>query len=83
MDFAPETLSKVIVINAPFGVSAVWRTASLFLPPRTRNKFHIYGRHYAPELARLIGEDNVPTCYGGKYKFDWPEHASTDALSKV
>ena len=74
MDYAPETLSKVIVINAPFGVSAVWRTACLFLPPRTRSKFFIYGRNFGPDLIRLVGEDNVPTCYGGRVKFEWPTH---------
>lgn len=74
MDYGPETLSKVIVINAPFGVSAVWRTACLFLPPRTRSKFFIYGRNFGPDLIRLVGEDAVPSCYGGRAEFEWALH---------
>lgn len=73
MDFAPETLSKVIVINAPLGVALVWKTACIFLPPRTRSKFFIYGRNFGPELIRLVGKANVPTCYGGTLEgFEWP-----------
>ncbi|KAK9820760.1 hypothetical protein WJX81_003393 [Elliptochloris bilobata] len=75
MDFCPETLNKVIIINAPLGSGLVWKAASVFLPASTRQKIAILprGSHGQAELHRLVGKSNVPTCYGGTgERFEWP-----------
>ncbi|KAK9868542.1 hypothetical protein WJX84_002546 [Apatococcus fuscideae] len=80
MDYAPETLCKIFVINAPMGMSTVWKVASNFVPAQTRQKVTMHGRGYQAELAELIGVENLPSCYGGTYKYDWPEHKDLKEL---
>lgn len=42
-EYYPETLGKIIVINAPFGIGAVWKFASRVVGERTRSKVSIHG----------------------------------------
>ncbi|KAK9820764.1 hypothetical protein WJX81_007320 [Elliptochloris bilobata] len=82
MDFCPETLNKVIIINAPLGSGLVWKAASVFLPASTRQKIAILprGSHGQAELHRLVGKSNVPTCYGGTgERFEWPSAEPVNA----
>lgn len=43
LDFFPESLGKVIIINAPLGIGTLWNLLSPLLPPRTRGKIAIVG----------------------------------------
>ena len=36
---------------------------------------------YKHELRKLIDPEYLPTCYGGKAKFDWPEHRPLNDLN--
>jgi hypothetical protein len=63
----PETLGKMLVINAPWLATSTWGVVKRWLDVRTVNKIEIL----SPEesLARLrefIDEDNLPAQYGGK-----------------
>ena len=71
---------QIFVINAPMGMSTVWKVASNFVPAQTRQKVTMHGRGYQAELAELIGVENLPSCYGGTYKYDWPEHKDLKEL---
>lgn len=72
MDYAPESLCRVLVVNAPFGAGAVWRFACLFLPPRTRAKFVVMGGGYGGQLRALLDPAQMPSCYGGDVPREWP-----------
>ena len=65
---------QVIIINAPTGISMVWKVASYFLPAATKNKTAVLGKDYQSELFNLIGKQNMPSCYGGDCPFNWPVH---------
>lgn len=71
---------QIFVINAPMGMSTVWKVASNFVPAQTRQKVQMHGRGYQAELTELIGAENLPSCYGGSFKFEWPEHKDVKEL---
>lgn len=75
MDFQPEVLHKIYVICAPSGMPLIWKVASPFLPAATKKKVEILGSgEYKKVLEQAIGRDNLPSCYGGEIKFEWPAH---------
>lgn len=73
-------LWQIYIINAPTGMSAVWKLASLFVPIATRSKVEVFGGNYFSTLESVIGKENMPSCYGGSIPFDWHEHRSTKEL---
>lgn len=73
-DYVPETLGKVVVINAPFGAGPAWNLAKVFIPPATREKISICGSDYKAELLKYIDADSLPSCYGGSAQFEWTKH---------
>tara|TARA_B110001452_G_scaffold51895_1_gene39549 strand:+ start:495 stop:1586 length:1092 start_codon:yes stop_codon:yes gene_type:complete len=48
----PESLSKIIVINAPFVFQAVWKMIQPWIHPITRQKIDINGRSYQAVFAK-------------------------------
>ena len=52
----PSLVAQVIIINAPLGAGFVWKAASVFLPPSTRQKINILSRGSSglAELQRLV-----------------------------
>ena len=73
-------LMQIYIINAPTGMSAVWKFASFFVPAATREKVVVCGSSYFSTLEKVIGRENMPSCYGGDQKFDWHEHKSVKTL---
>lgn len=68
-DNYPETLGKLLIINAPFVFHTIWSVVSTFLDERTLSKIKVVGTDYKKDLFELLGgEQNVPTEYGGKLK---------------
>jgi hypothetical protein len=66
-DNYPETLGKLMIINAPSIFSVAWSVIKGLLDERTVSKIEVYGEDYREPLFDLLGgEDHVPIEYGGK-----------------
>lgn len=66
-DNYPETLGRLLIINAPFVFHTIWSVVSTFLDERTLTKIKVVGSDYKKDLFELLGgPENVPTEYGGK-----------------
>ena len=63
----PETLGRLLIINAPSAFPWVWRGVKTFLDPVVASKIQIFGGEntWKPILYELIGKENVPENYGG------------------
>lgn len=64
----PETLSRMVIVNAPRVFSATWNMIKGWLDPRTISKIDLISNRSAWEkrLKELIDEDQLPVDYGGK-----------------
>lgn len=64
----PETMNKMIIINAPRFFSATWKLIKGWLDPRTANKIELFSSTKAAEkkLREFIADDQLPIDYGGK-----------------
>lgn len=72
--------AQVFVINAPSGMSMVWKVACYFMPAATKRKVTVLGTSYKSELEAAIGRENMPSCYGGAKEFEWPKHRPVKEL---
>jgi len=63
----PETMNKMVIVNAPRFFSATWAIIKGFLDPRTAAKIELFSSTSAAEkmLKELIDEDMLPRDYGG------------------
>ena len=71
----PEVTYRVIIVNAPVAVTAIWAAVSVFLPARTKAKVQIHGTDQdalkavvAQELKN--GLKDLPTWLGGDKNYD-------------
>jgi CRAL/TRIO domain len=64
----PETMSKMLIINAPTFFTASWRLIKGWLDPRTSAKIEVISSRSAAEkrLRELVDVDQLPSDYGGK-----------------
>merc|ERR1711862_541912 len=64
----PETLTRMVIVNAPRVFSATWNMIKGWLDPRTISKIDLISNRSAWEkrLKELIDEDQLPVDYGGK-----------------
>lgn len=64
----PETMSKMLIVNAPTFFSATWRIIKGWLDPRTASKIEVISGRSACEkrLLELVDEKQLPCDYGGK-----------------
>lgn len=64
----PETMNKMIIVNAPRFFSATWTIIKGFVDIRTANKINLFSSSSAAKecLLDIIDEDNLPSDYGGK-----------------
>eukprot|EP01063_Lacrimia_lanifica_P009523 TRINITY_DN16502_c0_g1_i1.p1 TRINITY_DN16502_c0_g1~~TRINITY_DN16502_c0_g1_i1.p1 ORF type:complete len:333 (+),score=126.65 TRINITY_DN16502_c0_g1_i1:51-1001(+) len=68
----PELLFKLIIINAPFGSSSVYRVIRPFLDVRVQEKIFVDGKRYTNDpLDKYIAPDNVPAAFGGTVAVDF------------
>lgn len=63
----PETMYKMLIINAPTFFAATWRIIKGWLDPRTAAKIEVISSRSACEkrLAELADKDQLPSDYGG------------------
>eukprot|EP00565_Helicotheca_tamesis_P003680 CAMPEP_0185738906 /NCGR_PEP_ID=MMETSP1171-20130828/34127_1 /TAXON_ID=374046 /ORGANISM="Helicotheca tamensis, Strain CCMP826" /LENGTH=480 /DNA_ID=CAMNT_0028410291 /DNA_START=51 /DNA_END=1493 /DNA_ORIENTATION=- len=64
----PETMQKMIIINAPRFFSLSWKVIKGWIDPRTASKVEIISSRHAWEkrMLELIDADQLPSDYGGK-----------------
>ena len=58
----PEVTYKVIIVNAPAAVTAIWAVVSAFLPARTKEKVVILGSDFLEVVCAELqnGKDDLP-----------------------
>lgn len=63
----PETMSKMLIVNAPSFFAATWRLIKGWLDPRTASKIEVISSRSAMEkrLLEFIDADKLPSDYGG------------------
>jgi len=64
----PESLNSLIILNAPGFFSFSWRVIKGFINPRTVSKIEVHSSRKSgmKRLEEIIGEDQLPSDYGGK-----------------
>ena len=63
----PEGTKRVLVVNAPRFIAALWAVISPLLPARTRQKVSIISaRHSTAALDELIAPEELPLFLGGR-----------------
>jgi hypothetical protein len=64
----PETMNKMLIINAPAFFSVTWRMIKGWLDPRTAAKIEVISNTILGEkrLLELVHEEQLPSDYGGK-----------------
>lgn len=63
----PETMNKMLIVNAPTFFAATWRIIKGWLDPRTANKIEVISSKSAGEkrLLELVESVQLPSDYGG------------------
>eukprot|EP01084_Bolivina_argentea_P244389 409405_1 len=61
----PERSYKILIINAPWWISAVWAVMSPLMHANTRAKVHMSGKKNINELAKYVDLDMIPAIVGG------------------
>ena len=63
----PETMNKMVIVNAPRFFSATWTIIKGFLDARTTAKIELFSSMSAAQkcLKEIIDEDQLPSDYGG------------------
>jgi len=61
----PETLCKILIINASWVFLTIWKFAKFFFDDEIRQKVNIVGSNYEKELFEYIDPSQVPTWLKG------------------
>ncbi len=64
----PETMNKMVIVNAPRFFSATWSIIKGFVDVRTASKVELFSSLTAAgkKLREIIDENDLPSDYGGK-----------------
>lgn len=65
-DRYPETMGRVVIINAPSSFSYIWSAIKNWLAPETRQKVEVLGRDYHRTLLNDVDADQLPAELGGQ-----------------
>lgn len=65
-DYYPETMGRLLVINAPTSFTAIWSVVKPWLAKETVAKIDILGNDYKKVLLEVVDEQNLPVMFGGK-----------------
>lgn len=77
----PETLGKMLVVNAPMILTATWNVVKGWLDPRTVNKIEILSPSQSQgRIKEFIDEENIPPQYGGKGPGLYSPHPNCEFL---
>lgn len=65
-------MSQLVIINAPYTFTVIWKIISRWLSPDTLKKINILGgvKEHQPFLLDLVDEQNLPFALGGKCTCD-------------
>mmetsp|Transcript_11201 Transcript_11201/g.16380 ORF Transcript_11201/g.16380 Transcript_11201/m.16380 type:complete len:470 (-) Transcript_11201:251-1660(-) len=74
----PETMNKMVIVNAPRFFAMTWKLIKGWIDPRTANKIEIISSRskWEARLRELVDADQLPSDYGGKGE------STTDTLLK-
>jgi len=63
----PETMAKMVIINAPTFFAATWSIIKGYIDARTSSKVDVYSSRskWEKKLKELAEEDQIPSDYGG------------------
>jgi hypothetical protein len=77
----PETMNKMVLVNAPRFFAATWSLIRGWLDPRTASKISVITSRkvWEKKLLELVDEDQLPSDYGGTA----PDTNQTLAESRV
>lgn len=64
-DYYPETLGKLLVINAPSSFTIIWAVVKPWLAKETIAKIDILGTDYKDVLLTYVDAENLPSTLGG------------------
>lgn len=56
-DYYPEQLGQMLICNAPWAFTAVWKIVSGWLDEKTRKKIMLVGKDYKKKLAEFVDDD--------------------------
>lgn len=64
----PETMAKMLIVNAPTFFAATWRIIKGWLDPRTAGKIEVISSRSTMEkrLLEFVDADQLPSDYGGR-----------------
>ncbi|VDC00760.1 unnamed protein product [Peniophora sp. CBMAI 1063] len=65
-NYYPETMGKLVIINAPVTFAAIWKIIKPLIHERTVSKVEIYSSSYKDALLSQIPAENLPASLGGK-----------------
>jgi hypothetical protein len=65
-DYYPETMGRLLVVNAPSSFTAIWTVVKPWLAKETVKKIDILGSNYKSVLLDVVEKDNLPEQFGGK-----------------
>jgi hypothetical protein len=65
--YYPETMERMLLVNAPGVFTTIWRMITPLLDARTVGKIEIIGSEakWKARLTELVGRDHLPTQWGG------------------
>lgn len=73
-DMYPETLGRILIVNAPNVFPMIWGVMKPWFDPITAAKVKILGADYCKKIQEAIGAENLPSNYAGT------RHALTKAM---
>jgi hypothetical protein len=78
----PEGLRYMFIVNAPFAVTVAFKVISPLLDPVVREKIHIWGHNFLPEITKFIAPEDIPKQLGGSGG-DWYQFPADPSEFKV
>lgn len=61
----PEVLHRLLLVNVPRMMRALWAVASRMLPDRTKSKVQMLGHDWRAQMLAFASPDNLPVPFGG------------------